>query len=223
MSQGCNDGKEMYKIAWFTCKFVVLSIKTFYLFAVLLPSPSSLVLLLPRNSATMVTWRRTSPRKSAFWIQKYRNVPKRCCNNVFAALVILLHTSFPLSQSSICSYFGTRLTDLLKIFNLKMWYFLRHLRETEFILVIASFRSPFGYANHLTSICWWCRWSELFKQNSTTKNMNFFVLKIYSYSFTFRFTRSKIKKRNTWPRNNVVNVFGRATVFLPGECSSSSV
>ena len=38
-----------------TCKFVVLSIKTFYFFAVLLPSPSSLVLLSSRNSATMVT------------------------------------------------------------------------------------------------------------------------------------------------------------------------
>ena len=44
-------------------------------------------------------------------------------------------------------YFGTRLTDLLKIFNLKMWYFLRHLRQTEFILDIKWFRSPFGYAN----------------------------------------------------------------------------
>ena len=43
-----------------TCKFVVLSIKTFYFFAVLLPSPSSLVLLSSRNSATMVTWRHTS-------------------------------------------------------------------------------------------------------------------------------------------------------------------
>ena len=30
MSQGCNDGKEMYKKAWCTCKVVVLSIKTFY-------------------------------------------------------------------------------------------------------------------------------------------------------------------------------------------------
>ena len=36
MSQGWNDGKEMYEIAWCTCKFVVLSTKTFYLFAVLL-------------------------------------------------------------------------------------------------------------------------------------------------------------------------------------------
>ena len=55
-----NDSKEMYKIAWCTCKFVVLSIKTFYFFAVLLPSSSSLVLLSSRNSATMVTWRHTS-------------------------------------------------------------------------------------------------------------------------------------------------------------------
>ena len=61
MSQGCNDGKEMYKIAWCTCKFVVLSIKTYYFFAVLLPSPSSLILSSSRNSATMMTWRHTSP------------------------------------------------------------------------------------------------------------------------------------------------------------------
>ena len=60
MSQGCNDGKEMYKIAWCTCKFVVLSIKTFYFFAVLLPSPSSLILSSSRNSAIMETWRHTS-------------------------------------------------------------------------------------------------------------------------------------------------------------------
>ena len=60
MSQGCNDGKEMYKITWCTCKFVVLSIKTFYFFAVLLPSPSSLILSSSRNSAIMETWRHTS-------------------------------------------------------------------------------------------------------------------------------------------------------------------
>ena len=49
MSHGCNDGREMYKIASCTYKFVVLSIKTFYLFAILLSSPSSLVLLSSRN------------------------------------------------------------------------------------------------------------------------------------------------------------------------------
>ena len=42
---GGNDSKEMYKIAWCTCKFVVLSIKTYYFFAILLPWPLSLVLL----------------------------------------------------------------------------------------------------------------------------------------------------------------------------------
>ena len=36
MSQWCNDGKEMYKIARCTCKVVVLSTKTYYFFAVLL-------------------------------------------------------------------------------------------------------------------------------------------------------------------------------------------
>ena len=56
MSQGCNDGKEMYKIAWCMCKFVVLSIKTFYFFVILLPLPLSLVLLSSRNIATMVMW-----------------------------------------------------------------------------------------------------------------------------------------------------------------------
>ena len=61
MSQGCNDGKEMYKIAWCIFKFVVLSIKTFYSFALILLSPLSLVLFSLRNSATMVTWRRASP------------------------------------------------------------------------------------------------------------------------------------------------------------------
>ena len=61
MSQGCNDGKEMNKLAWWTCKFAVLSIKTYCFFAVLLPSPSSLVLLSYRNSATKVMWRHTSP------------------------------------------------------------------------------------------------------------------------------------------------------------------
>ena len=35
--------------------------KSYYFFAVLLPSPLSLVLLSSRNSATMVTWRHTSP------------------------------------------------------------------------------------------------------------------------------------------------------------------
>ena len=39
------------KTAWCTCKFVVL----------FLPSPMSLVLLWSKNSATMVTWRHTSP------------------------------------------------------------------------------------------------------------------------------------------------------------------
>ena len=48
-------------MAWCTCKFVVLSIKTFYFFAVLLPLPLSLVLLSSRNSAPMVMWRHTSP------------------------------------------------------------------------------------------------------------------------------------------------------------------
>ena len=61
MSQGCNDGKEMNKISWCTCIFVVFSIKTYYFFVVLLPSPLSLVLLSSRNSATMVTGRHTSP------------------------------------------------------------------------------------------------------------------------------------------------------------------
>ena len=51
---GGNNSKEMYKIARCTCKFVVLSIKTYYFFAVLLPLPLSLVLLSSRNSATMV-------------------------------------------------------------------------------------------------------------------------------------------------------------------------
>ena len=61
MSQGCHDAKKCTKysapdkIRGCACKFVVLSIKTFYLFAVLLPPPSSLVLLSSRNSATMVT------------------------------------------------------------------------------------------------------------------------------------------------------------------------
>ena len=77
MSQGCNDGKEMYKIVWCTCKFVVLSIKTFYFFcrspSVL--SPSSLVLLSSTNSSTMVTWRHTSPLyntsfKTQPWVHK---------------------------------------------------------------------------------------------------------------------------------------------------------
>ena len=36
MSQWCNDGKEMYKIACCTCKVVVLLIKTDYFLAVLL-------------------------------------------------------------------------------------------------------------------------------------------------------------------------------------------
>ena len=35
--------------------------KTYYFFAVLLPSPSSLILSSSRNSATMMTWRHTSP------------------------------------------------------------------------------------------------------------------------------------------------------------------
>ena len=61
MSQGCNDDKEMYKITWCIFKFVVLSIKTFYSFALILLSPLSLVLFSLRNSATMVTWRRASP------------------------------------------------------------------------------------------------------------------------------------------------------------------
>ena len=61
MSQGCNDGKEMYKIAWCIFKFVVLSIKTFYSFALILLSPLSLVLFSSRNSATMVMWCRASP------------------------------------------------------------------------------------------------------------------------------------------------------------------
>ena len=61
MSQPCNHGKEMNKIAWCTCKFVVLSIKTYYYFAVLLPSPLSLVLLSSKNSTTMATCRHTSP------------------------------------------------------------------------------------------------------------------------------------------------------------------
>ena len=57
MSQGRNDGKEIYNIACCTCKFVFVFFfanKNLYFFAALLPSPSSLVLLLSRNSATMV-------------------------------------------------------------------------------------------------------------------------------------------------------------------------
>ena len=71
MSQSCNHGKEMNKIAWCTCKFVVLSIKTYYFFAVLFPSPSSLVLLSSKNSATMVTWRHTFSLLAIFTVQNY--------------------------------------------------------------------------------------------------------------------------------------------------------
>ena len=50
----------MNKLAWWTCKFAVLSIKTYCFFAVLFLSPLSLVLVSYRNSATMVTWRHPS-------------------------------------------------------------------------------------------------------------------------------------------------------------------
>ena len=61
----CNDSKEMCKKAWCTCKVAVcyLYVKTYtcYFSPFFLPSLSSLVLLSSRNSATMVTWRHTSP------------------------------------------------------------------------------------------------------------------------------------------------------------------
>ena len=60
MLQGCNIGKEMYKRTWCTGKFIVLSIKTFYFFAVLLLSPLSLVVWSSSISATMGTWHHTS-------------------------------------------------------------------------------------------------------------------------------------------------------------------
>ena len=55
MSQWCIDGKEMYKVERCKWKFVVVN-KTRLLFCrFFLPSPSSLVLLSSRNSATMLT------------------------------------------------------------------------------------------------------------------------------------------------------------------------
>ena len=60
MLQGCYKGKEMYKRTWCTGKFIVLSIKTFYFFAVLLLSLLSLVVWSSSISATMVTWHHTS-------------------------------------------------------------------------------------------------------------------------------------------------------------------
>ena len=51
----------MYKVAWCTCKIVVCCYKHIIFLPFSLPSPSLLVLLSSRNSATMVTWRHTSP------------------------------------------------------------------------------------------------------------------------------------------------------------------
>ena len=51
-----NEQKSMMHV-----QICFLSIKTFYFFASLLPSPLSLVLLSSKNGATMVMWRHTSP------------------------------------------------------------------------------------------------------------------------------------------------------------------
>ena len=76
MSQWCNDWKELCKRAWRTCKVVVLLIKTCYFLPFSLSSLSSLVLFSSSNSATMVTWRHTSP---LYW----KNLEKQWTNRPF--------------------------------------------------------------------------------------------------------------------------------------------
>ena len=67
-SKSCNDGKEMYKKAWCTCKIIVLTIETFCFFAVLVTSPSSLSSLV--LASTTATAGKTSLLK---WISVFSN------------------------------------------------------------------------------------------------------------------------------------------------------
>ena len=53
------------QVAWCTCKLLFV-MKTYYFLPFSLPSPWSFALLSSRNSATMVTWRHTSPLYSVW-------------------------------------------------------------------------------------------------------------------------------------------------------------
>ena len=114
----------MYKTTWCTCKFVVLSIKTFYFFGVLLSSPSTLVLLSSSNSPTMVTWRHTSPLSLTFFFYS-TPLPPTPSRPSFSYTSVAQSTKCP-SECAIVEELGKMYGRLVKV----GFFFLIHCMDT---------------------------------------------------------------------------------------------